>query len=110
MSLTFLTLVPVMLMGCWLLAEFRSRTWVRVVAGIAAFVTIAIMAFLWGGFSEAYKHAEFLEPHDSPADRRLMDAAGSNGISMRISGTNAIIRSKNTPDGTGVAPSGTTNK
>jgi len=95
MSLTFLTLVPLLLLICWLVAEYRGRIGVRLATGFAALVTIAVMAFLWGGFFEAFKHAEFPVPHDSPADTAFMDAAGTNGVSMRINGTNVTIRSTN---------------
>ena len=75
MSLTILTLVPLLLLVGWLAAEFRGRTWVRVVTGFAALVAIAVMAFLWGRFMEAFKHTEFPLPHDSPAHSALMDTA-----------------------------------
>ncbi|MDB6067873.1 MAG: hypothetical protein JWR26_4081 [Pedosphaera sp.] len=75
MSLTLLTLVPLLFLIGWLVTELRGRTWIRIIAGLAALVTIAIMAFLWGGFVEAFKHAEFQVPHDSPAQAAQMDAA-----------------------------------
>ena len=80
MSLTFLTLVPLLLLIGWLIAEFRGRTWIRVVAGFAALAAVAIMAFLWGGFTEAFKHAEFPAPHDSPAQAAQMDATATNSV------------------------------
>ena len=75
MSMTLLTIVPLVLLLCWICAEFRSRTWVRVAVGVVAFLSIAVVAFFWGSFSEGMKHAEFLVPHDSPADAAFMDAA-----------------------------------
>jgi 4-amino-4-deoxy-L-arabinose transferase-like glycosyltransferase len=75
MSLTSLTIIPLLLLICWIVVEFRCRIWVRVVVGFAALVTVAVMAFLWGGFTEAFKHTEFPVPHDSPPDTTVMDAA-----------------------------------
>ena len=84
MSLTFLTLIPLLLLIIWVVAEFRGRVWIRITMGIATLVTIAVMAFLWGGFMEAFNHTEFPAPHDSPTQATLMDAAdqsATNGVS-----------------------------
>ena len=75
MSLTSLTIIPILLLVGWIVVEFRCRTWIRIVIGFVALVTVAVMAFLWGGFTEAFKHAEFPEPHDSAADTAAMHAA-----------------------------------
>jgi len=72
--LILFTLVPILLVAMWLLAEFRGRTWIRVAAGLVAMILVAITAYLWGGFGEAFKHTEFPVPHDSPADAAFMDA------------------------------------
>jgi len=82
MSLTFLTIIPLLMLVGWIVAEFRCQTWIRVVTGFAALVTIAVMAFLWGSFTEAFKHAEFPVPHDSPADAASMDAADKAGTNI----------------------------
>jgi len=84
MSLTSLTIIPVLLLAGWVVAEFRCRTWIRVTVGFTALVAIAVVAFLWGSFTDAFKHAEFPVPHDSPADAAVMDAADktvTNGVS-----------------------------
>jgi 4-amino-4-deoxy-L-arabinose transferase-like glycosyltransferase len=82
--LIFVTFVPLLLVVVWLVAEFRSRTRVRVVSGLAALVFVAVVAFLWGGFANAVNHMEFLEPHDSKANTAFMDAA------TNTSGTNSL--------------------
>ena len=82
--LTLLTILPVLLLIGWIIAEFRCRTRTRLALGLAMLIATAIMAFLWGGFTEAFSHAEFLEPHDSPGQTAAMDAAeksGTNDIS-----------------------------
>jgi NADH:ubiquinone oxidoreductase subunit 6 (subunit J) len=84
--LTFFTFVPIALVIVWLVAEFRGRTRVRVVAGLAALVFVAVVAFLWGGFANAVSHMDFPEPHDSKADAAFMDAA------TNTSGTNSLSR------------------
>ena len=84
--LTFFTFVPIVLVIVWLVAEFRGRTRVRVVAGLAALVFVAVVAFLWGGFANAVSHMDFLDPHDSKADAAFMDAA------TNTSGTNSLSR------------------
>ena len=73
--LAILSLVPIVLVLAWLGAEFRGKTLSRVVLGIAALSSVAVMAFLWGTFMEGFKHTEFPVPHDSPADTAIMDAA-----------------------------------
>jgi hypothetical protein len=80
MSLTFLTLVPLLLLVCWLVAEFRGRTWLRVITGFGALITIAVMAFLWGGFLEAFKHAELPSPYDGSADTIFTNTVNTNSI------------------------------
>jgi len=84
--LTLFTFVPIALVIVWLVAEFRGRTRVRVVAGLAALVFVAVVAFLWGGFANAVSHMEFFEPHDSKADAAFMDAA------TNTSGTNSLSK------------------
>jgi hypothetical protein len=84
--LTFFTFVPIALVIIWLVAEFRGRMRVRVVAGFAALVFVAVVAFLWGGFANAVSHMDFPEPHDSKADAAFMDAA------TNTSGTNSLSR------------------
>ena len=82
--LTLLSLVPILLVILWLVAEVRGRTRARVIAGLAALISVGVVAFLWGGFAEGLLHMEFPEPHDSPADAALMDAAekaGTNSMS-----------------------------
>jgi hypothetical protein len=69
------SLVPVVLVLAWLVAEFRGKTFPRVTLGIAALCSVAVMAFLWGAFVEGFKHTEFPVPHDSPAETTVMDAA-----------------------------------
>jgi hypothetical protein len=73
--LAALSLISIILVLAWLSSEFRGRTFSRVALGFAALCSVAVMAFLWGTFVEAFKHAEFPEPHDSPADTAIMDAA-----------------------------------
>ncbi|NOS69670.1 MAG: hypothetical protein HOP33_07050 [Verrucomicrobia bacterium] len=73
--LTYLSLIPILLVIVWLVAEARGRTRTRVIAGLSALIFVAVVAFLWGGFAESLRHIEFSEPHDSPADAALMDAA-----------------------------------
>jgi|GEM_PF-3856623 len=75
MPLIFLTLVPILLLIGWLVAEFQARTKVRVIMGLVALLTVAVVAFFWGGFAEAFKHAQFLVPHDSSAQAAEMNAA-----------------------------------
>ncbi|MFZ4780655.1 MAG: hypothetical protein ACOYM3_35320 [Terrimicrobiaceae bacterium] len=72
--LTFFTFVPIALVIVWLVAEFRGRTRVRVVAGFAALVFVAV------------GHMDFPEPHDSKTDAAFMDAA------TNTSGTNSLSR------------------
>ena len=66
--------VPIALVIVWLVAEFRGRTRVRVVAGFAALVFVAV------------GHMDFPEPHDSKTDAAFMDAA------TNTSGTNSLSR------------------
>ncbi len=73
--LTLLSVVPILLVVAWLVAEVRGRIRTRVIAGLAALVFVAVVAFLWGGFTEGLQHLKVPEPHDSPADAALMDAA-----------------------------------
>lgn len=84
--LTLLTLIPIVLVIIWLVAEFRGRTRMRVAAGLAALVFVAVLAFLWGGFVNALGHMDFLEPHDSKTDAAFMDGA------TNTSGTNSWRR------------------
>jgi nitrogen fixation-related uncharacterized protein len=85
MSLTSLTIIPLLLLIGWIVVEFRCRTWIRIVVGFVALVTVAVMAFLWGGFAEAFNHSELPGPYSGQADTAAMDAAGK-------SGTNTVSR------------------
>ena len=73
--LVILSIIPIVLVIAWISLEFRGRTLPRLLLGIAAMCSVAVMAFLWGMFAEGFKHAEFPAPHDSPADTAIMDAA-----------------------------------
>jgi hypothetical protein len=83
--LTLLSVIPVLLVSAWLVAETKGRTLSRILTGLAAIVAVAIVAFLWGGFAEAFRHAEFPIPHDSAADTALMERAS-------IGGTNSVSK------------------
>jgi 4-amino-4-deoxy-L-arabinose transferase-like glycosyltransferase len=84
MSLTLLTIILLFLLIGWIVVEFRCRTWIRIVVGFIALVAVAVMAFLWGGFTEAFKHAEFPDG-GGLTDKQAMDAAEK-------SGTNTVSR------------------
>ena len=73
--LAILSLVSIVLVLAWLIAEFRGKTLSRVALGIAALSTVAVMAFLWGTFVEGFKHTEFPAPHDGPSDTAIMAPA-----------------------------------
>jgi hypothetical protein len=83
--LTLLSVVPILLVFVWLVAETKGHKLSRVLTGLAALVTVAIVAFLWGGFAEAFRHTEFPVPHDSAADTALME--GTN-----VAATNSVSR------------------
>jgi hypothetical protein len=73
--LAYVSIVPILLVIAWLVAEARCQRRTRVIAGFAALIFVGIVAFLWGGFAEALQKMQFPEPHDSPADTAIMDAA-----------------------------------
>jgi len=73
--LALLSLIPIVLVLAWFASEFRGKTLSRVTLGMAAFCSVAVVAFLWGMFMEAFRHTEFPEPHDSPSDRVIVDTA-----------------------------------
>ena len=74
MALSTLTLIILLLvMVAWMAAEFRGGIRIRIATGLAALVLVAVMAFFWGRFAEAFSHWEFLEPHDSPGQTAQMD-------------------------------------
>jgi hypothetical protein len=74
--IAMLSLIPAGLIAAWLISEFRGRTSARVALGLAAILSVAVMAFFWGRFIEAFIHMEFLVPHDRPPDPVGMEAAG----------------------------------
>jgi hypothetical protein len=83
MSLTVLSIIPLLLLIGWIVAEFRGRRMTRILFGLGALASIAVMAFLWGGFVEGFSHAEFFEPHDSAAD---------TGMDTATNETNTVTR------------------
>ena len=70
-----LSLVPVLLLVCWVVAEFRGQTWSRLATGFLALIAVAVVSFLLGGFAEGFKHTEFPAPHDRLAREAFMNAA-----------------------------------
>jgi hypothetical protein len=82
MSLTVLSIIPLLLLIGWIVAELRGGKLIRVLFGMGAMASIAVMAFLWGVAVESFSHAEFFEPHDSAADTARMDAAANETNTM----------------------------
>jgi hypothetical protein len=78
--LTLLSVIPILLVFAWLIAETKGG-----LTGLAALVVAAIIAFLWGGFAEAFRHTEFPAPHDRAADTALMEGTS-------VGGTNNVIK------------------
>jgi 4-amino-4-deoxy-L-arabinose transferase-like glycosyltransferase len=64
--LAVLSLAPILLVAVWLMAEMRGQRRARIALGILALISVAVVAFFWGGFAEAMRHVEWPVPHDTP--------------------------------------------
>jgi phosphoglycerol transferase MdoB-like AlkP superfamily enzyme len=67
-----LSFIPLVLVAVWLIAEVRGRLLTRLVAGFAALIALAVVAFLLGAFAEGMRHTVFPVPHDAPSETNTM--------------------------------------
>ena len=64
--IAILSIVPIVLTALWIIAEFRWSIRIRIATGIAALVSLAVIAFLCGSFVYALRHMDFPVPSDGP--------------------------------------------
>lgn len=64
--IALLSIFPIFLTVIWIIAEFRWSIRIRIATGIAALVSVAVVAFLWGSFVYALRHMDFPVPGDGP--------------------------------------------
>ena len=92
--LILVTLVPVVLIVAWIATEYRGKTLSRLLLGTAALISLAIAAFMWGSFAEAFSRVRFPVPHDAPGNDDPVDVTvevgytGADSRSIAISITN----------------------
>lgn len=93
--LILVTLMPVALIVAWIATEYRGKTLSRLLLGTAALISLAIAAFMWGSFAEAFSSVRFPVPHDAPDNDDPFDVAVEVGYAGGASRSIAISITNN---------------